>query len=262
MLYDGELSGTEAQEAADHLRSCPACRKEYADWERIARAFFKAPQVHMSSHFVRKVMKRIETLERPAGKKHPSLLRWLVPAMGMGFIVGIFTWSYSPTSPGLHRGTAFDKRAGHLRLSMDLPGGRPKGPGLADNGFGGAMKIKWGKFIIPILVGFIAGAAVATWYLEYRETGDGKDRYSRMLEEFSKRLELTDEQKRQIGEILEEKRQKISALRAEIRPRFEEIRRAVREDIRSLLNPDQQKAFDAIQSEWEARRKKRFDKDR
>ncbi|HEX9758543.1 MAG TPA: zf-HC2 domain-containing protein [Nitrospiria bacterium] len=93
MLYDGELSGTEAQEAADHLRSCPACRKEYADWERIARAFFKAPQVHMSSHFVRKVMKRIETLERPAGKKHPSLLRWLVPAMGMGFIVGIFTWS-------------------------------------------------------------------------------------------------------------------------------------------------------------------------
>lgn len=124
------------------------------------------------------------------------------------------------------------------------------------------MKNQRVRLILAILAGFIAGAAVAAWTLEYRDTDRGKDRYSRMLEKFAERLELTEEQELQIREILEEKRKKISALRDEIRPRFREIRRAVREDIRTLLTPDQQKEFDIMQSEWETRRKKRFEKDR
>ncbi len=81
-----------------------------------------------------------------------------------------------------------------------------------------------------------------------------------MLEEFGRRLDLTEEQSRQIEAILEEKRKKISALRAEIRPRFDEIRRAVREDIRTVLKPRQIEEFDAIQDEWEERRRKRREK--
>jgi Spy/CpxP family protein refolding chaperone len=118
------------------------------------------------------------------------------------------------------------------------------------------MRLQWRQILISALVGFALGAVSVAWYLEYRDTGGGEDHYSRMQERFSSRLDLTPEQKQQIGAILEDMRQKVSALRTEIRPRFEEIRRAVREEIRSLLTPEQQKKFDAMQSEWESRRKK------
>lgn len=94
MLYDGELSGTQARETVDHLAACPECRKTYAQWNRVAGVFFKTPQVRPSPLFVRNLMSRIESLEIPARKIRPPLLRWIVPPMGMGLAAVLLTWNF------------------------------------------------------------------------------------------------------------------------------------------------------------------------
>lgn len=86
---------------------------------------------------------------------------------------------------------------------------------------------------------------------------DRQQRYQQMLERFGTQLNLTPEQKEQVKVLFEAKRQKMKALREETRPRYDEIRRAAKEDIRKLLTPEQQKKFDQMELEWEARRLKR-----
>ena len=84
-----------------------------------------------------------------------------------------------------------------------------------------------------------------------------EQRYQRMWERFSSQLKLTAEQRDQVKVLLEAKRQKMSALRVETRPRYEEIRRSTQAEIRRMLSPEQQKKFDRMEMEWQARRAKR-----
>lgn len=120
------------------------------------------------------------------------------------------------------------------------------------------MEIEWKQVIISLLIGIVIGASLGWWGFQHPHYWMGKDRYSYMLERFSSRLDLTPEQKKVIGDILEENRQKIMSLRTEIRPRFEEIRRSTSEDIRRQLTPGQQKKFDAMQTEWESKRREHY----
>lgn len=119
------------------------------------------------------------------------------------------------------------------------------------------MKLEWKQVVISLFIGFALGAAFGWWGPPYSVDWRGKDHYSRMLERFSSRLDLTPEQKKEIADILEAKRQSITALRAEIRPRFKEIQRSTRDEIRKRLTVEQQQKFDAMQAEWESRRKNR-----
>ena len=99
-LYDGELSDPDSREVRAHLEVCPECREGYTRWEVLASVFFKAPQIHPSEPFVRKVMARIEALEEPCGRKRRALvLRRLVPALGVCLIVGLFVWALPSQGP-------------------------------------------------------------------------------------------------------------------------------------------------------------------
>lgn len=113
---------------------------------------------------------------------------------------------------------------------------------------------------VALCAGLVIGAA-AGWRIADRGAprwGGGKERYERLLKQFSRELTLTRDQQVQVGKILEEKRQKIEALRAEMRPRFEEIRRTTDTEIQALLSPAQQPRFKAIQASQEAERRKRW----
>jgi Spy/CpxP family protein refolding chaperone len=117
------------------------------------------------------------------------------------------------------------------------------------------MKSIWKTLVLVLLLGAVIGAGAAWWIGEYGPCAKGRVPYATMVERFSKKLDLTPDQQRAIAAILEENRQKIKALRAEIRPKFEEIRQSTREEIRQHLAPEQQVKFDAMQAEWDAKRK-------
>ncbi len=93
-LYDGELSDSESREVREHMEVCLECRESYTRWKRLASVFFRVPQIHPSEPFVWKVMARIEALEKPCGHRHRVwVLRRLVPALGVGLMIGLFVWA-------------------------------------------------------------------------------------------------------------------------------------------------------------------------
>ena len=120
------------------------------------------------------------------------------------------------------------------------------------------MKLAWKQMFIAFVSGVMVGVVGARWCASYRvhhrwESGQFQ---THMLQRFSSKLKLTPEQRTRVAAILDAKRQKIDALRAEIRPRFEEIRTSTAAEIRQLLTPEQQKKFDVMQAEWQAKQAK------
>ena len=117
----------------------------------------------------------------------------------------------------------------------------------------------WKPLAVSFIVVMLAGAALGIGGLKYcfPRGWHGEGRYTRMLERFSSKLDLTPEQKAQVAALLEAKRQKIKSLRSEIRPKFEEIRHSTRDEIRKLLTPEQEKKFQSLERRWESRWEKR-----
>ncbi|HEY5770391.1 MAG TPA: hypothetical protein VIS71_11145 [Terrimicrobium sp.] len=68
-------------------------------------------------------------------------------------------------------------------------------------------------------------------------------------------LNLTDEQKEKVKEIMEASRPRIRAIREEQRAKIQAVRDEARKQIRPLLTPDQQKVFDDAQKLREDARK-------
>ncbi|MFH1723995.1 MAG: hypothetical protein ABII00_05160 [Elusimicrobiota bacterium] len=123
------------------------------------------------------------------------------------------------------------------------------------------MKINWKHVAISFLIGALAGAACGLWSARcaYRKHSHGKS-YEWILKRFSRKLDLTDDQKEKVAAVLKDKRDKIKELRAEIRPRFKALHDSTGEDIRKHLDPEQRQKFDAMRAKWEARRKERREK--
>jgi Spy/CpxP family protein refolding chaperone len=88
-----------------------------------------------------------------------------------------------------------------------------------------------------------------------REGGRGGRRnHEQMFEKMRRDLDLDERQAAEARKILDETRNEYRALRSEARPRFDAIRQSARTRIRALLNPEQQKRFDARVAEKDARR--------
>ncbi len=114
------------------------------------------------------------------------------------------------------------------------------------------------QVLVAFVLGGVVGIVGARWCAPsgfHRHWRDGQSQ-ARMLQRFSAKLQLTPAQRTQVAAILEAKRRKIDALRAEIRPKFEEIRTSTAAEIRVRLTPEQQKTFDVMQADWEARARK------
>ena len=119
------------------------------------------------------------------------------------------------------------------------------------------MKLAWKQIVIAFLLGAAVTALGTHACPFYRRPWErGKHFQERMLERFDAKLHLTPDQKERLALILEQKRGKIDALRSEVRPKFEEIRKTTRVEIRQILTPEQKTKFDAMSAEWEARAEK------
>jgi Spy/CpxP family protein refolding chaperone len=75
-------------------------------------------------------------------------------------------------------------------------------------------------------------------------------------ERLKRELSLTEDQSRQVNQILEETRNEFMQFRNDTRPRFEEIRNRSRNRIRAALTPEQQAKFDQLLKADEEKRKK------
>ena len=123
--------------------------------------------------------------------------------------------------------------------------------------------MSWKSFIqfsITLLFGFSIGFAFSHSGPRHGPPDfDGPgDRGRHFLERFAEQLDLNDEQKAKAKEILETQRQEMDKLRDETFPKFEEIKKGTREQIRALLNQEQVKEFDKLHQELESKRKRLF----
>lgn len=126
------------------------------------------------------------------------------------------------------------------------------------------MKINWTQVLVAFLLGILVGLGTLWCARRYHfhKMTHGEDRYAHMLDKFSRKLELTPDQKEKVKAILEAKRQKIKALREQVGPKFEEIKSSTEAEIRKILTPGQQEKFESFKKKWEGRWEKRRLKDK
>ena len=84
--------------------------------------------------------------------------------------------------------------------------------------------------------------------------GGGRRSPEQVLEKMRRELDLDERQAAEVRKVVDETRNEYRTLRTEARPRFDAIRQSARTRIRALLNPEQQKRFDARVAEKDARR--------
>jgi Spy/CpxP family protein refolding chaperone len=120
------------------------------------------------------------------------------------------------------------------------------------------MKIQVHQVLISLLIGLVLGFGAGQWQARdsfgpgHWKKGNMKQR---MVEKMSRELQLSAEQKTQVQAILEAKHPQMMALHEEMRPKFEALRNTTHEEIRKVLNPEQQVKFDAFSKKHEERRK-------
>jgi Spy/CpxP family protein refolding chaperone len=76
-----------------------------------------------------------------------------------------------------------------------------------------------------------------------------------VLANFTRELELTPDQEKQLGSILDDSRSKFHALDRSMDPQRMQIRDESRAQMRALLTPDQQTKFDAFLQRQDQQRK-------
>jgi len=121
------------------------------------------------------------------------------------------------------------------------------------------MNLTWRstlKVLACLVLGFALGVFFCHWKGASRFT-DPEKRAEYVLNKFSDQLDLNPDQKSKVAAIMKQKHDELKAIHDEVSPRFEQIHQAAKLEIRALLNPDQQKKFDQISAEREAKRKLR-----
>jgi len=116
----------------------------------------------------------------------------------------------------------------------------------------------WLIVVGVFLLGGVTGASLDSLYrLRVRganqEWGAGRRGNEEALEHMKRDLNLNEQQTTEIKAILDQTGNDYRALRTEVRPRYDAIRQNARTRIRAVLNPEQQKIFDAKAAERDAR---------
>ncbi len=120
----------------------------------------------------------------------------------------------------------------------------------------GATRLKiWLVVLGVFTLGCGTGVLLDSAYrLRAREGRDSRRGGEEIFESMKRDLNLNEQQATEVRRILEQTRGEYRALRAEIRPRYDALRQNSRAQIRALLNPEQQRIFDARAAERDARR--------
>jgi Spy/CpxP family protein refolding chaperone len=116
---------------------------------------------------------------------------------------------------------------------------------------------------VAFLSGLLIGGAAAWFaapFLRFHHPRDPERMHQRLMKKFSRELNLSDEQARQVDQIFRASREKMKALHDDAFPKFEALRKETQTAIRALLTPDQQAKFDAMHEKWEKKKfRRRFD---
>ncbi len=128
------------------------------------------------------------------------------------------------------------------------------------------------SFILVFIVGLLGGILLERNLLD-TETRKDRDRRSRIhfptLEEMAETLQLSEAQQKAIKNVFEQNESRLKELQREIHKRFSSLRSRLLEDIRQVLNNDEQKKqFDDMvetyrklrREEWDRREKERRNK--
>ena len=106
-------------------------------------------------------------------------------------------------------------------------------------------KSKWQVRLAVLLVfvlGCAAGALGLNAYQKYSRSRAQTTRHER-FEQMLNRLQLSEEQKTQVHQILSESREQLQSLRKESEPRVETIRQQADERLQKVLTAEQWKQF-------------------
>jgi len=118
------------------------------------------------------------------------------------------------------------------------------------------MKWKVRATVVFLMLTTFLGGVLAEKYLLARASEKPVEPNPReeVLKVYSSRLNMTDEQKAEMGRILDETSGKYTELRKSMKPQFDEIRDGARQRIRAMLNPEQQPKYDELVQERDAKR--------
>ena len=107
-----------------------------------------------------------------------------------------------------------------------------------------SARSKWQVRIAVLLlfvVGFIAGALAMNIYRSRHWSPRSGVRGG--FEQMMDRLNLTQDQKTQVGDIFEDARKQLAELRKDSEPKFREVRKNTDERLQSVLTPEQWDQF-------------------
>ncbi|HTR46783.1 MAG TPA: hypothetical protein VMM16_05280 [Verrucomicrobiae bacterium] len=119
-------------------------------------------------------------------------------------------------------------------------------------------------FLVVFVLGVVFGAVgVHVW--NQRVSGEAatvntKPTRAQVMEDMRQRLQLTPDQEKQIGAIVDETRARWQVLYAPLDAPREEIRQEGRAKMRAILTPDQQTKFDDFLKRLDEQRKKEAEK--
>lgn len=103
---------------------------------------------------------------------------------------------------------------------------------------------------IIFVLGFAAGILALNVYRSWGRTFDQRDRFEQLAE----RLNLNDDQKAKMQQILNDSREQLRAVRKESGPKMDEIRRQADGRLQTVLTPEQWQQFQKIRDEMRQRR--------
>ena len=114
-------------------------------------------------------------------------------------------------------------------------------------------------FVVTIILGAVLGGVGVYYYLWYTGRIQHPHGFSkeRAVAHLKKELNLSDAQAQQISKIFDEGSQKMRDLQKQIDPQFQALHQETRARIRQVLDPDQQKKFDALVRAIDERHKRR-----
>lgn len=116
------------------------------------------------------------------------------------------------------------------------------------------VKIRiWSALVAIFILGCVTGVALSGLY---RDRVNASNPSSILyIENLRRELNLTEEQTKQVQMIVDQTGNEYRRFRAELKPRYETTRQNARNQIRTLLNPEQQQEYNRLLEQNDAERK-------
>lgn len=124
-----------------------------------------------------------------------------------------------------------------------------------------SRKWMWATLVLTLVLGVSLGVLLDRNIDFQSRDGNRQSRSGRFLSMLETELDLSSEQKEDLTKVLAANREKADAFWREARSSYAELRKEFRQQIRSVLNPEQQERFDAMMAKHDAQHEQRLKRD-